>query len=81
MKKLIKANLLCLLLTFIVVLCFIPNDAIAGVFDPPITDKSVEYLSMVFGGSIGGINLGASGDSTAFLGSLFQIFNGIVLVN
>ena len=79
MKKLIKANLLCLLLTFIVVLCFIPNDAIAGVFDPPITDKSVEYLSMVFGGSIGGINLGASGDSTAFLGSLFQVFNGIVL--
>ena len=62
-----------------IVLCLLPEQAFAAIFNPPHTDKSIEYLGMVFGGSIGSINLGLHPEASPFLSHLFQIFNGIVL--
>ena len=56
-----------------------PTTALAGIFDPPVTDLSIQYLGTIFGGSVGSINLGTSTASNPFLGSLFQAFNGVVL--
>lgn len=58
---------------------FIPSDAMAGIFDPPATDKSVEYLGIIFGNTIGGLHLGTSTQTSAFLGNLFEKINGIVV--
>lgn len=77
MKLLIKIRFL--LIIIICIVAFIPNDAVAGIFDPPTTDKSIEYLAAIFGGKIGGLQLGVSTDSSGFFGSLFQVFNGIIL--
>lgn len=79
MTKSIKAKLLLTLSICFILLFFIPTDATAGAFDPTPQDKSVEYLGMVFGGSIGSLHLGTSQDSNVFLGNLFQVFNGIIL--
>ena len=77
MRLLIKIRFL--LIIIICIVAFIPNDAVAGIFDPPTTDKSIEYLAAIFGGKIGGLQLGISTESSGFLGSLFQVFNGIIL--
>ena len=60
-------------------LIFLPTNALANIFDPPITDLSVEYLGMIFGGSVGNISLGTATESNPFFGSLFQVFNGVIL--
>ena len=60
-----------------ILLLFWPTNALAGIYDPPTTDLSVQYLGTIFGGSVGGISL--STDSSPFLGNLFSVFNGIVL--
>ena len=75
----LSLNLLYILPILFIVLYFTPQSALAGIFDPPATDKSVEYLGMVFGGKLGNINLGLTQDSNHVLGHLFQIFNGIIL--
>ncbi len=63
-----------------IVLFLLPEQATAAIFDPPHTDKSIEYLGIVFGGNVGKINLGlSSADTTHFVGHFFQIFNGIIL--
>ncbi|MGI9214189.1 MAG: DotA/TraY family protein, partial [Gammaproteobacteria bacterium] len=71
----------CLILSILFLLygLFTPSEAIAGVFDPPVTDKSVEYLGIVFGNNIGGLHLGTSTNTSAFLGNLFEKLNGIVV--
>ena len=79
MNKLTKLILLYLLPISCIALFLLPEHANAAIFNPPNSDKSVEYLGVVFGGNLGGINLGLHPDSSPFLGHLFQIFNGIVL--
>ena len=78
-NKLIKTIKLFWLPILSIVLCLLPEQAFAAIFNPPHTDKSIEYLGMVFGGSIGSINLGLHPEASPFLSHLFQIFNGIVL--
>jgi conjugal transfer/type IV secretion protein DotA/TraY len=56
-----------------------PITTSAGIFDPPVTDLSVQYIGNIFGGSVGGISLGTTGAANPFLGSLFQAFNGVIL--
>ena len=75
----LSLNLLYILPILFIVLYFTPQSALAGIFNPPPTDKSVEYLGMIFGGKLGNINLGLTQDSNHVLGHLFQIFNGIIL--
>lgn len=72
-------NLLHILPILSILLCLLPQAATAGIFDPPHTDKSIEYLGVVFGGSLGNINLGLTQGSNHVLTHLFQIFNGIIL--
>lgn len=83
MKRNFKGNLLLNLLYILpilsILLCFFPQSATAGIFDPPHTDKSVEYLGVIFGGSLGNINLGLTQGSNQVLSHIFQIFNGIIL--
>jgi len=67
------------LLSIFFILISVPSEAIAGIFDPATTDKSIEYLGMIFGDSIGNIHLGGSTNSNSFLSNLFQIFNSIIL--
>ncbi len=67
------------LLSILFILISLPSEAIAGIFDPATTDKSIEYLGMIFGDSIGNIHLGGSTNSNSFLSNLFQIFNSIIL--
>ena len=74
--KLTSTRLLLIILTFF---CLLPIDAIAGVFDPPVTDKSVEYLSQIFGGKMGSLQLGTNVQPNLLLNNLFNAFNGIVL--
>ena len=62
-----------------IVIFLFPEKSTAGIFDAPITDKSIEYLGMIFGGSVGKLNLGLDPESTTFLSHLFQLFNGIIL--
>ena len=78
-NKLTKTTLLFWVPMLSIVLCLLPEQAFAAIFNPPHTDKSVEYLGMVFGGSVGNINLGLHPEASPFLSHLFQIFNGIVL--
>ena len=66
------------ILLLIVFYC-LPIPALANIFDPPVTDLSVEYLGKIFGGSLGSINLGTNTVSNPFLGNLFQVFNGVIL--
>lgn len=66
-------------LIFLIILLCWPIQAVANIFDPVITDLSVEYLGEIFGGNIGSINLGTKGTNNPFFGELFQIFNGVIL--
>lgn len=79
MSIFIKSKFSLILTLYLILLFFIPTDAIAGIFDPPATDRSVEYLGKILGSNVGSIHLGISGDSNSFIGNLFQIFNGVVL--
>jgi defect in organelle trafficking protein DotA len=63
----------------VIVFYCLPIPALANIFDPPVTDLSVEYLGKIFGGSLGSINLGTNTVSNPFLGNLFQVFNGVIL--
>lgn len=79
MGNLRKSTTLYLLLPILLVLISLPFEANAGIFDPPTTDKSVEYLGMIFGHKIGNISFGDITYSNEFLSNLFQIFNSIIL--
>ncbi len=79
MSILIKSKFSLILTLYLLLLFFMPTDAIAGIFDPPVTDRSVEYLGKLLGSNVGSIHLGVSSDSSSFIGSLFQMFNGVVL--
>lgn len=57
----------------------LPLGAEAKIFDPVSTDKSVEYLGMIFGHKIGGLSLGQESNASQFLNNLFQMFNGVIL--
>lgn len=56
---------------------FLSLDAFAGVFDVGVTDKSREYLSIIFGGNVGAITLGNSGNP--LLSKMFERFNFIIV--
>jgi conjugal transfer/type IV secretion protein DotA/TraY len=57
--------------------CLICEEAFAGVFSVIPTDKSQEYLGMVFGGSVGSISLGGGNNPTLSL--MFERFNFIIV--
>ncbi|HXH54210.1 MAG TPA: DotA/TraY family protein [Gammaproteobacteria bacterium] len=57
--------------------CLICGEVFAGVFSVIPTDKSQEYLGMVFGGSVGAINLGGGNNPTLSL--MFERFNFIIV--
>lgn len=57
--------------------CLICEEVFAGVFTVIPTDKSQEYLGMVFGGSVGAISLGGSNNPTLAL--MFERFNFIIV--
>lgn len=67
------------LLTILFVFTTLPLEANAGIFDPVSSDKSVEYLTMIFGNKIGNLSLNQQINSNQFLSNLFQIFNGFIL--
>lgn len=56
---------------------FFSPEIFAGVFDVMPTDKSKQYLGIIFGGNVGAISLG--GGSNPMLSKMFQYFNVIVL--
>ena len=68
-------NLLCQLSVFFVGFFFI-NELLA--FDVPMTDKSRQYLGMIFGGSVGPIVL--SDEHNIVMGKLFAQLNTVVFV-
>lgn len=53
-----------------------PN-VLAGFFDPPTTDKSIEYLGGIFGNHVGAIYLG--GAANPVLIKMFSCFNTVIL--
>ncbi len=57
--------------------CLICEEVFAGVFSVIPTDKSQEYLGIVFGGSVGAINLGSTNNPTLSL--MFERFNFIIV--
>lgn len=57
--------------------CLLCTEALATIFSVAPTDRSKIYLGMVFGGSVGGIQL--SGDSNNTLSLMFARFNYIIL--
>ena len=57
--------------------CLICEEVFASVFSVIPTDKSQEYLGMVFGGSVGAISLG--GDNNPTLSLMFERFNFIIV--
>jgi defect-in-organelle-trafficking protein DotA len=63
-----------LLLSF----CLICPDIFAGVFDVVPTDKSKEYLGIIFGGSVGTVSLGGGGNP--LLSRMFERFNFIIVM-
>jgi len=59
------------------ILLLIAPTVFAGMFDPPTTDKSIEYLGGIFGDHVGSIYLG--GAANPVLISMFSCFNTIIL--
>lgn len=57
--------------------CLICEEAFAGIFTVVPTDKSQQYLGMVFGGSVGAISLG--GGDNPVLSLMFERFNFIIV--
>jgi len=57
--------------------CLICGEVFAGVFTVIPTDKSQEYLGIIFGGSIGPISLGGGNNPTLSL--MFERFNFIIV--
>ena len=55
----------------------IGTEACAGIFEVAPTDQSKIYLGMIFGGSVGSIQL--SGDTNTTLSLMFERFNYIIL--
>jgi conjugal transfer/type IV secretion protein DotA/TraY len=68
-------NLLCQLSVFFVGFFFI-NELLA--FDVPMSDKSRQYLGMIFGGTVGPITL--SDEHNIVIGKLFAQLNTVVFV-
>ena len=62
---------------FFFVFCLLCEEVFAGVFSVIPTDKSQEYLGIIFGGSVGAINL--SGDNNPTLSLMFERFNFIIV--
>ena len=61
----------------ILLLYFFTPIVFAGVFDPPASDKSLEFLGMIFGSNVGTIYLG--GSPNPVLSAMFEKFNVIVV--
>ena len=82
-SKLYYRNNCLLIFVFTTLLCcffiLFPSIAEAKIFDPVSSDKSVEYLSMIFGHKIGNIYLSERFIGNQFLANVFQIFNGFIL--
>lgn len=57
--------------------CLICEEVFAAVFSVVPTDRSQAYLGMVFGGSVGAINLGGGNNPTLSL--MFERFNFIIV--
>lgn len=63
---------------FLFFACFaFSSELFAGVFDVLPTDKSKQYLGIIFGGNIGAVVLG--GGTNPMLSKMFQYFNVLVL--
>ena len=58
-------------------LLLIAPDVFAEIFEIKPTDKSVEYLGIIFGGNVGSISLG--GSANPILSDMFEKFNTIFL--
>lgn len=56
---------------------FLSPEVFAGIFNVLPTDKSLEYLGIIFGGSVGAITLG--GDANPLLSRMFERFNFIIV--
>ncbi len=61
------------------ILAIASGTTFAGVFTVPPTDKSKEYLGMIFGGSVGSISLGGNVNFTVF-SLMMEKFNLVMLV-
>ncbi len=64
---------------FLLFLCFAFSSELCaqGVFTVLPTDKSVQYLGIIFGGNVGAVTLG--GGANPMLSKMFQYFNVIIL--
>jgi len=60
-----------------VIIYLISPEIFAGVFDVIPTDKSKEYLGIIFGGSVGAVSLG--GSANPMLSIMFERFNFIIV--
>lgn len=65
------------ILTLLFVCLLLPSAAMATVFTPPATDKSVELLGVIFGTHMGPIFLG--GVPNPALMRMFELFNVIII--
>lgn len=65
-------------LLLILIACVISQDVFAGIFNVIPTDKSKHYLSIIFGSSVGSINLG-NGNFNQTLSLMFEQFNFIIV--
>lgn len=61
----------------LVIAYFIAPEVFAGVFDVLPTDKSKQYLGIIFGGSVGTVSLG--GSANPMLSQMFEKFNFIIV--
>lgn len=59
------------------ILYLFATNVFAGVFDPPPSDKSIEFLGRIFGGSVGNIYLG--GSSNPVISAMFEKLNIIIV--
>lgn len=55
------------------------SNACAGLFDPPISDKSLEYLGVMFGSNIGSIYI-AGNTPNLVISGMFEKFNTIIVI-
>jgi len=63
--------------TFLIAISLISTESSAALFDVVPTDKSMQYLGLIFGGSVGVIGLGAG--SNPLLSNMFEVFNFIIV--
>jgi len=59
-------------------LWIVAGEAYAALFDVLPTDKSMQYLGIIFGGNVGSVTLG--GGANPLLGRMFERFNFIIVM-